>query len=143
MTRLEDILKVVSRYDAKAEVDEVVARARAALVNQLPQTAAGIGLGPDWEATIQRWVRQADGKRFLAIPVHEKTQHERLLAAIGAATSAAPEAVIVVRDDLRRFARALAAPRFPSVRVLGLGEWAGPPAELRRLEAPAELVRVE
>jgi tetratricopeptide (TPR) repeat protein len=143
VTRLEDILKAITRSDAQAEVDEVVDRVRTALVEQLPRTATGIGLGPDWEATVQRWVQHADGKRFLAIPVGDKDHHERLLAAIGAGTSAVPGAVIVVRDDLRRFVRRLTAPRFPSVPVLARGEWAGSPVELRQLEAPAELVRVE
>jgi FHIPEP family len=135
VTELEAILQAFEWAASQGEVDEVVDRMRKALVERLPRTAPGIGLGPAWEARIEGWVQRGDGKRFLAIPVGKAHLRQRLVDLIAAHTRAAPEAVIVVRDDLRRFVRRLVAPQFPFLPVLAQGEWAGSPGELQPLEA--------
>jgi type III secretory pathway component EscV len=137
LTEPEVILQAFDQTPFQEEIDEAVETMRKVLADRLPRDAPGIGLGT-WEATVRGWVRRGDGKRFLAIPVGEADLRWRLLDQLAAQTAAAPGAVLVVRDDLRRFVRRLVAPRLPFLAVLALGEWAGSPADLQPLAAASQ-----
>ena len=123
---LTSILETFSAVNPKhREVGEIVERVREALRWELPGNQSGrrlMGLSANFEDAVSRWVRERDGKRFLALP---QVEARELLHAVGghlAGRTVRDTALVVRSPGLRPFVRRLIAMGAPTLPVLAEGE---------------------
>jgi tetratricopeptide (TPR) repeat protein len=107
------------------ELIEVVESVRMALRADLPVNKGGrklIRLSQDFEAAVERWVQQPDGKRFLAVPAVEAQKIINALQHHIGDAAADGLALIVNTHGLRPFVWRLVNGNYPSMLVSSLSE---------------------
>jgi flagellar biosynthesis protein FlhA len=107
------------------ELSDVVECLRAALRKDLPgndEKRRLIGLSPDEERAMARWVSERDGKRFLALPPQEAQAFLAAVRGRGGSRAAEDLALVIRTPHLRPFAQRLVEVEFPLLPVLAESE---------------------
>jgi tetratricopeptide (TPR) repeat protein len=110
-----------------AEVIDIVESVRKNLRAQLPGndgTRQAIGLPADFEDSLQRWVWQRNGKRFLAIPPGQVPKFLKTIQEAVGDRSPIAVALVVREPKLRPFVFRLIKNEFGSLPVLAVSELA-------------------